>query len=328
MPEKEPLPADELFPIQQGEGFFILNEGKFNAGNASVDYFRYSDNKVFYDLYGTQNEAVLGDVLQSMTLANGQLFLVVNNSQKIEVVEPDSFLRKASIGPFPSPRNLLVINPQKAYLTDLFANHIYVVDPVNMQKLDSIPAGGWTEELVQAGGEVFVANRFTRNIYVVNTISDNLTDTIEVGFDPASMAVDKNGKIWAICSGDAAAPDPGGLWRIDPVSRQVEAHFEFSDFNTGIAPKIRFNGAGDTFHYLKNDIFKMSVDDTELPPYPVISATGRTLYSLEVHPLSGEVFTSDAVDFAQRGTVYRYSPNGNEIMFFKAGVNPNGFVFY
>ena len=327
--DDDPLPPDTSpVPIQAGEGFFVLNEGGFNAGNASVDYYRISDNRLFSGLYEAQNDVPLGDVLQSMTVVNDRAFLVVNNSQKIVVVDPEDFVTETTIGPFTSPRYLLPVSSSKAYVSDLFSGFIYVLDLSNLQKVDSIAAGGWTEEMVLAGGEVFVSNRYSNNIYVVNPFNDQLVDTIAVGFDPASMAIDKNGKLWVICSGNAATSEPGGIWRIDPSTRTVEEQFEFADYAISTAPKLRFNSAGDTFYYLKEDIFKMSITGAALPPNPIVAALGRTLYALEVHPLTEDVFTSDAVDFTQRGTVYRYSPDGAEIHFFKAGVNPNGFLFY
>ncbi|MBK6902879.1 MAG: hypothetical protein IPH04_08720 [Saprospirales bacterium] len=213
-------------------------------------------------------------------------------------------------------------------MSDLFSNFIYRVDLANLQKIDSIAAGGWTEEMVRIGGEIFVANRFTKNIYVIDTLSNQMVDTLEVGFDPASMAVDINGKLWVLCSGDSFGPDLGGIWRLDPATRQVEAQFGFTDFDTGTAPKIRTNSVGNVLYFLKKDIFKMGIEDGALPSNPIVSSGGRTLYALEIHPITSEIFTSDAVDFAQRGTVYLYSHDGVEIQSMEAGVAPNGFLFY
>ncbi len=327
--EDDEMPPDtSLVPIERGEGVFILNEGAFNAGNASVDFFRYPDNRQFSNIYETQNGQALGDVLQSMTLFGDRAFLVVNNSQKIVVVDPADFKGTTSIGPFPSPRYLLPLPSGKAYLSDLFSNFIYRVDLANLQKIDSIAAGGWTEEMVRIGGEIFVANRFTKNIYVIDTLSNQMVDTLEVGFDPASMAVDINGKLWVLCSGDSFGPELGGIWRLDPATRQVEAQFGFTDFDTGTAPKIRTNSVGNVLYFLKKDIFKMGIEDGALPSNPIVSSGGRTLYALEIHPITSEIFTSDAVDFAQRGTVYLYSHDGVEIQSMEAGVAPNGFLFY
>lgn len=327
--KNDPDPQEGPFPIQTGEGVFILNEGGFNAGNASVDYYRFTDDRLFSNLYQAQNGLPLGDVLQSMAFWGGQAFLVVNNSQKIVGVDPEDLSQTVTISPFVSPRYLLPLPSGKAYLTDLFSNYIYTVDLRSGQKLgDSVQVSGWTEEMLRVGGEVFAVNRFTNDILVIDTLSNQLTGTVAVGFDPTSIVQDKNGKLWTLCSGSEAASEKGGLWRIDPATKTVEAVFEFPDYNLGIAPKVRIDGSGEVVYFLKNGIYKMAVNDLSLPLSPLVEDGGRSLYSLDIHPITGEVFTSDAVDFSQQGTVYRYSPGGAEIQSFKAGVNPNGFVFY
>lgn len=325
----DPDPQDGPFPIEAGEGVFILNEGGFNAGNASVDYFRFADDSLFSGLYQTQNGQPLGDVLQSMAFWGGNAFLVVNNSQKIIGVNPENLNQTSAIGPFVSPRYLLPLPSGKAYLTDLFSNYIHIVDLRSGQKTgDSIQVNGWTEEMLRVGREVFVVNRFTNDILVIDTLTRQLTGKVDVGFDPTSLVQDKNGKLWTLCSGSETLVEKGGLWRIDPASKTVEAFFEFSDFNLGIAPRLRIDGSGEVIYFLKNDIYKMSINDLSLPAAPLVANGGRNLYSLDIHPLTGEVFTSDALDFSQQGTIYRYTSDGEEIRSFKAGVNPNGFVFY
>ena len=322
------LPDTSPVPIEQGAGVYILNEGGFNAGNASIDYFRYADNRLFSELYAQQNNLPLGDVLQSMTIWKNQAFIVVNNSQKIVSVHPDDFIRTSTIAPFTSPRFLLPLPSGKAYVTDLFSNFIYLVDLNTQQKLqDSIQVSGWTEEMVRIGGEVFVANRFSNNIYIIDTLTNGV-DQMPVDFDPTSLVIDKNGKLWTLCTGDESSSLPGGILRIDPETRQVEERFEFPDYNTGVAAKIRINDTGDMLYFLKEDIYQMGIDALALPAAPLIEANGRTLYALEIQPSTDEVFTSDAGDFLQRGTVYRYTPDGTELQSFKAGVNPNGFVFF
>ena len=329
--DDEPLPpVNSPVPIQQGAGVFILNEGGFNAGNASIDYFRYDDNRLFSGLYESQNDhQLIGDVLQSMTVWKDQAYLVVNNSQKVLAVNVEDFMETAAIAPFTSPRYLLPLPSGKAYLSDLFSNFIYLVDLNTQQKvMDSIQVNGWTEEMVRIDGEVFVANRFTDRIYIIDTLANQWNDVVTVGFDPASMVADKNGKLWVLCTGDASSSSPGGLLRIDPQTRQVEQQLDFPDYNTGISPRIRVNESGDVLYFLKEDIYRMSIEDLSLPATPHIAANGRTFYSLEINPATGELFTSDATDFTQRGTVYWYAPDGTEIRSFKAGVSPNGFVFY
>ena len=323
-----PLPNTPI-PIQEGAGFFIINEGNFNAGNASLDYYRFADDTLFSGLFEEQNGQLIGDRLQSVNLWNDELFLVVNNSQKVLVISKEDLRLEKTIQPFTSPRYLSPLPSGEAYLSDQISGYIHRVDMNTHQKLpDSIQVSGWTEEMVRVNEEVFVANRFSTLIYVIDTLSHQLSDSLTVDFDPASMTIDKNGKLWVLCAGDEFSQTPGAIIRIDPASRQIEERFELPDYKSGLTPKIRMNPERDVLYFLREDIFKMGIGDGWLPPSPIIPSDSRTLYSLGIHPVTGEVYTSDAGDFAQRGTVYRYTEDGTEIQSFTAGVIPNGFLFY
>lgn len=323
------LPTNTPVPIQPGDGLFILNEGGFNAGNASLDFLRLADDRLFSGLYESENDQPIGDVLQSAVIWKDQIYLVVNNSQKIIGLDVEDLAQETEIAPFTSPRFLHPLPSGIAYVTDLFSNYIHRVDlNTGLMPGDPIQVNGWTEEMVRIEGEVFVASRFSNTIYIIDTLTHQLSDSIAVDFDPASLAVDKNSKLWALCTGDEFSLSPGALLRIDPTSREIEVRHELPDYNTGITPKVRLNPDRDILYYLKEDIFKMGIDDAALPASPLIPSDGRTLYALEIHPLTGSIFTSDAVDFVQRGMVYRYTADGTQVQSFTAGVNPNGFVFY
>jgi len=59
----------------------------------------------------------------------------------------------------------------------------------------------------------------------------------------------------------------------------------------------------------------------------LISQGSRNLYGLGVDPTTGNIYVSDAIDYVQKGKVYRYHPDGSLIDSFTAGVIPGGFYF-
>src|SRR5687767_12691559 len=73
-------------------GVFVVNEGNFQHADGSISYINPSSGEVSYDLFGAVNSGrALGDVVQSMTIDNDQAYIVVNNSNKIEVVNANTF---------------------------------------------------------------------------------------------------------------------------------------------------------------------------------------------------------------------------------------------
>ena len=62
---------------------FVLNEGRFNGNNASLSSWDYSNNEFKNDLAPD-----LGDVGNDIAVMNGKLYLVLNGSRKIVVLDP------------------------------------------------------------------------------------------------------------------------------------------------------------------------------------------------------------------------------------------------
>ena len=55
-------------------------------GNATLDFFSYTTSSVISNVFESINQRPVGDVLQSMSIIGDYGYLVVNNSNKIEVV--------------------------------------------------------------------------------------------------------------------------------------------------------------------------------------------------------------------------------------------------
>ena len=90
---------------------------------------------------------------------------------------------------------------------------------------------------------------------------------------------------------------------------------------------MSINENGDKLLYLMNDIFEMDIESIALPSQPKISSNGKLLYSLGVDASTGEIYVSDAIDYLQRGVIYRYNRSGEELSSFKAGIIPGSFYF-
>src|SRR5688572_9286512 len=86
-------------------GVYIVNEGAFGSGNSSISFFDFQTNAVTNNIYQTTNGVPLGDVAQMMLVHQGKGYIVVNNSQKIEVVDSDNCTSIGTISGFQSPRH-------------------------------------------------------------------------------------------------------------------------------------------------------------------------------------------------------------------------------
>lgn len=305
-------------------GVFITNEGNFQWGNAKVSFYDIATATVVEDLYEPANGVGLGDVCQSMRLFNGKAYVVVNNSGKVVVVDQRTFVASATITGFVSPRHFLPVGNDKAYVSDLAANHISVVDLTTNTITGSIACPGWTEEMVLVNSSVFVTNESRSQLYVIDAMTDAMVDSIPVSRGGNSIVEDVEGKLWLACSGGGGTLP--ALYRIDAETRTVEHMFTFP--NGSDNPwRLDINSDRDTLYFLNGDVFRMSVAAIALPTAAFVPADGRNFYGVGVEPTTGILYVSDAIDYVQRGSIARYAPNGSLLNTFLAGTVPGEFVF-
>ncbi|MBA3679638.1 MAG: hypothetical protein H0W73_00390 [Bacteroidetes bacterium] len=304
---------------------YVINEGVFPNGNAEVSLFDTGNDAVIEKFYANQNSnAALGDVAQSMNYFNNRFYIVVNNSHKIIVCDQD-FKKIGQITSLSSPRYILPVTNQKAYVSDLYANAINIIDLNTNTKTGSIPCPGWTEEMVLIYNKVFVTNVRKDYVYIINTINDTKIDSINAGLNAGSIVIDKNDKVWILSTGDNQNSISGKLTRINAVTNQVETSFTFG--STESPGTLKLNKTKDTLYFLKGGIYRMAITDANLPASEFISKGTKNFYGLGINPNDHTIYAADALDFNSRSNIYIYNSNGSAKKNFKAGLNSNGFYF-
>lgn len=306
---------------------YIVNEGNFMAANASISRLNLTDGSIVSDYYKTQNNNTgIGDVAQSMVKHNNYFYIVVNNSGKIQVVNASTFQNSGSITGLISPRYMLPVSNNKAFVSDLYADEVAVCDLATNTKVGAVHINGWTEEMAYSYGKVFVTNKQSSYLYVIDAQSNLLTDSINVGYGSTSVAEDKNSKLWVLCSGDVTQSLNAKLVRINPATFAIDTSFTFSS-SSNSPFKMRMNGARDEIYFIDyNGVYRMNIGSS-LPQNTFIAMAGGSFYGLGIDPLDGTVYVADALDYNQNGKIYRYSTAGNFIDEFSAGVIP-GEIFF
>jgi DNA-binding beta-propeller fold protein YncE len=168
---------------------------------------------------------------------------------------------------------------------------------------------------------------YQNRILKIDTSTDTVVGELEVGIQPTSLKIDRNGKLWTITDGGYEDSPYGyeapALYRIDTESFTIERTFRFKK---GDAPsEVMLNGAGDTIYWINDDIWSMSVDATLLPTRPFLPYNDTIYYGLSIDPWSGDVYIADAIDYQQQGKIYRYSAAGEPLDEFYVGIIPGAF---
>ena len=319
-----------------GAGLFVINEGNFQYGNASLSYYNPATKSVENEVFYRANAMKLGDVAQSMTLYGDTGWIVVNNSHVIFAIDPTTFKEKGRIENLTSPRYIHFLSDEKAYVTQLWDNRIFIVNPKRYEITGYIecPAmtmeSGSTEQMVQWGKYVFVnCWSYQNRILKIDTTTDKVVAELEVGIQPTSLVVDCYGKLWSITDGGYEDSPYGfeapSLYRIDAETFTIEKQFRFAK---GDAPsEVQLNGRGDKLYWINNDVWAMDVTADRIPVKPFIPYSDTLYYGLTIDPRSGEVYVADAIDYVQAGKIYRYSEQGERLDEFYAGITPGAFCW-
>ncbi|MCF8302599.1 MAG: hypothetical protein K9I94_04915 [Bacteroidales bacterium] len=317
------------------EGVFIVNEGNFGQNSSSISFFSYDSLSVTNNVFFNANNRPLGDVTQSMTIIDTLGFVVVNNSGKIEVMDLDNGNSVSTISGLPSPRAIIQINRAKAYVSDFRSDSIAIIDVNNFSITGYINLGRTSECFMKFAGVVFVCNwsefyqpdKKNDQVVVIDAVTNQVIDSIRVVKEPNSMVIDNNGKLWVLSSGGFQNDETPALQCIDPIERKIDKKFLFPDVNSSPEDLV-INKSGDTLLFVNNDIYKMPVSAAALPSTPLVQANERNFKAMDVDPETSRIFTADALDYQQKGIVYEYTFQGDEVRSFRAGIIPGDFAFY
>ncbi len=179
--------------------YFVLCEGNFQQSNASL----WGINQDLDSLTGPihwNSANPLGDVGQSMAVKDGRLFVVMNNSHTLEIIDvslEDSLVFETSIDISGMSPRYIAFNENNAYLTAWGIKGIAVINLQTYEITDTISVNGLPEDLICKDGKLFVAlnmNPYWQPENKVLEISLNstptITDTFEVMNGPEKLLLD------------------------------------------------------------------------------------------------------------------------------------------
>ncbi|WP_051554536.1 Calx-beta domain-containing protein [Maribacter antarcticus] len=299
-------------------GILVLHEGNFFGGNASVSYITEDLSTTTNNIFSGVNDAALGDVGQSMGFNGDLAYIVVNNSQKIEVVNRFTFELVGTIDTgLLNPRNI-AFTKGKGYVTNWGDGTDATDDFVALINLESftvedtysVPEG--PEAIVATEDYIYVAHQggFGQNniVTVINANTNTLDSSITVADRPNSMQL-IDGALWVLSGGNPSwtgNETAGQLDKIDTVTNSIETTFAFTQ--TEHPGNLSVDGAN-LYYLMSGNVFNMNVSDTELPATGVVN--GVSFYDMTVN--NGKLYGVDAKDFASNGSLEIYDLGSNTL---------------
>lgn len=330
-----PIGQIDSAPNLSHNGVFIVNEGGFTLGQASLSFIDFVEDSIYNNVFQAINNRALGDVFQSMYYADGKAFLVINNSQKIEVVDSITFESLATIDNLNSPRQVLA-HDDKLFVTSLYSDNITVLDGQSYTVVDTLYAGGWTEQMLVINNELWVTVRQTfsnntpdkRKGLVVFDL-ENMTSTyLPLAQGANSMALDTNDDLWVLCDG-GIEEELGGLYKLDVEFKEVKRiiNFKSIEYSGG---SLQMDASKEQMYFIITDIesgvntfdiMQLDINATSLPNTVFYDGEQKYLYGFKLDEANDFLFVNDAVGLLQEGFCYQYELTTlREIRKYKTGI--------
>ncbi|MEX0813688.1 MAG: DUF5074 domain-containing protein [Chitinophagales bacterium] len=287
----------------------VLNEGNYTWSNASLTMIHEDSGIVRQNYFESVNNAPLGDVAQSFTRCNESIFIVVNNSGKIEEVDAKTWERKRTLGGLTSPRYILPINDQKAYVSDLYANAIHIVDLQTFEKTGEIPMNGWTEQMVLYRQLVWVVEVENKTVKAINTLTDQVVETLFLDATPRSMSMSSNYfEVLASNEGESLTY----FYSFDGEGKNIDLKPALLDGNCSML-RYGYGCIEASQHYYICDNSKVyrsrtfNAGSQEL----ILDLSGRNIYGFEI--IDDYLYFCDAKDYARNGVLLKYTLSDNPV---------------
>lgn len=316
----------------------VLNEGLWNMNNSSITAYHTETKKQSSDVFKVKNGRSLGDVANDMVLSGSKVYIAVNMSGLIEVMDvyTGKSIRQISL------RNEEGINRQPRCLSR-YKNKIYCccfdgsvvsIDTATLKVDRIVYAGANPDGICVSNNKLYVSNsgglnypNYGNTVSVFDVSTLKVLKTINVGTNPTLIKDDAYGDVYVLLKGNYNEIQ-SCLQRIDVSIDTVVQTFSFQLSN--------FDIAGDLLYFYNYDYSNKAVNFQVLnvkteaivnESFLKDNVSIKIPYSINVNPNDESVIISDALDYQSIGDVYCFDKNGKLTYSFEAGICPKKTIF-
>ena len=352
--EYEPIP-DAPAADTDIRGFYLVNEGNMGSNKCTLDYYDYLTGVYARNIYAERNPNVikeLGDVGNDIGIYGSKLYVVVNCSHKVEVLDARSGVR---IGQVDIPNCRYVrFHRGKAYVSsyvgpvqlgaDAPKGAVYQVDTLSLAITGQVTVGYQPEEMETVGDNMYVANsggyrapEYDNTVSVIDLAGMRQVELIPVGINLHRVRKDCYDRLWVTSRGDRLSR-PSRLYVMDRIPgtdrMEVTDTLPVACSNMAIHGNLLYFYAAEwsdltgsnTISYGIIDIRTKEVVSTNF----ITDGTEREIampYGIAVHPETGDIYLTDAKNYVSSGTLYCFDSQGCKKWSVRTGDIPTAIAF-
>lgn len=322
---------------------YILSEGLFNLNNSSLTRYSFRTHQLKTNYFSTINKRGLGDTANDIALYGNKLYIVVNVSSTLEVVD---FTTGQSIKQIPmrtengssrQPRHI-AFHKDKAYVCS-FDGTVARIDTTSLEIEATVKAGRNPESLCVQNEKLYVSNSggldYTEGIGVDNTVSvidlASFTEIkkITVGPNPGCILPDSENFVYVATHGKNIVERDYHLVKINSHTDEVERVFDEKVMNFAIQGNV---GYLYNYNYQTEDasikMFNLQTGETIREHFITDGTQIHTPYGIHINPYSGNIYITEAYSYTVTGDVLCFNQNGQlQFRLNRIGLNPNTVVF-
>ncbi len=356
VPEQVVVTQPELTDVS---GFYLLNEGNMNSNKASLDYYDYATGTYTRDIYADVSPDVvkaLGDVGNDIATYGNKLYIVVNCSNKIEVLDRNTARRITHID-IPNCR-YIKFHGGYAYVTSYAGpvkidinyeqrGYVAKIDTATLQVVDTCVVGFQPDELDIVNDKIYVANSggylldqqsgnsgYETTVSVIDLPSFTEQNRIDIAPNLQYCRADRRGILWISSRGDYYET-PGRLIAYDTRHNRVVKTIDLAvasmwmDGDSLYVLSGQWSYIGQTFGSNGYSIVNTKSMEIVCDNFITDGTDARITrpYGIAVNPVTKEIYVTDARGYIVPGRLYCFSPDGKRRWDVRTGDIPAHFAF-
>lgn len=321
--------------------FYVLSEGLFNLNNSTLARYSFAENKLTTDYFRKINRRGLGDTANDMAIYGSKLYIVVNVSGQVEVIDIQTgkSIRQIPLqtenGSSRQPR-YIAFHKDKAYVCS-FDGTVARIDTASLSVETYAQAGRNPDGICVQNNKLYVSNsggldspNYDNTVSVIDLASFSEIKKITVGQNPGKILPDKYNNVYVVVRGDLTANESCFV-RIDSQTDAVEETLQESVLNFAI------NHDTDLAYLYSYDytqkmsgikVYNVRTNQIEKENFVTDGTQIQTPFGIAVNPYSGNIYVTDAYDYKVTGDVLCFNPQGQlQFKIQSVGINPNTLVF-
>lgn len=318
-------------------GLLVVNEGLFQQNNASLSWVQFGNEYVNNTVFEQKTNRQLGDTGNDIQRYGSKIYVVVNVSSTIEVLNaltgaPLQQVEMTESGVPKQPRSI-AFHGGKAFIT-CYDGFVDVMDTTTFAIVQRIPVGANPESIIVANNKLYVSNSGGLNypdvdstVSVIDPAAMTELSKITVGKNPGGMATDHLGNVYVIARGDYGSI-PSRMVKINTILDGAFSPYAFNASGvTQMNTKLLVHSIHPTTEVSSVYLFDPVSGTVEDYNYLNVGAVS-TLYGIQYDALRNQIYCFDAMNYTNAGYVRVFDASGTNVKNFKVGLNPSKALIY